>query len=248
MKKFTLSLLICISAISFGQNVAINATGATPNTSAMLDVAATNKGVSFPNINLTSETDAVTIPSPMPGLMVYNTNAAMPCGTALYFNNGTAAAPIWTCFNKTVRHFHAYDNAGRTNVNSGVLTLQPGCTINFTIPTGETADIKIDALLGGTNVSTTAGQYSLVDVVVYLDGTFLAQGGWDRTSCINPSGTNTNGFFTATITTWASGVTAGAHTLQLMAARSAGTSNVNLGGNCSTTTNCGEIHAAIFYK
>ena len=248
MRKIILLLLISFSKICISQNVGINATGAAPNSSAMLDVAATNKGVSFPNVNLLSETDAVTITSPMPGLMVYNTNAAMPCATGLYFNDGTAASPVWTCFNKTVRHFHAYDAAGRTNVNSNVLTLQPGCTINFTIPAGQTADVKIDALLGGTNVSTTAGQYSLVDVVIFLDGTFLAQGGWDRTSCINPSGTNTNGFFTSTLTTWANNVTAGAHTLQLMASRNAGTSAVNLGGNCATTTNCGEIHAAVFYK
>lgn len=248
MKRIFIFFLVSTALKINAQNVAINATGAAPNASAMLDISATNKGVSFPNVNLTSETDAVTIASPLPGLMVYNTNAALPCGTGLYFNDGTAAAPVWVCFTKTVRHLHAYDNAGRTNVNSAVLTLQPGCTINFTIPTGQTADIKIDGLLGGTNVSTTAGQYSLVDVVIYLDGTFLAQGGWNRTSCINPSGTNTNGFFLSVLNTWASNVGAGAHTLQLMASRNAGTSNVNLGGNCSLTTNCGEIHAAIFYK
>lgn len=248
MKKILLPLSVFFSAICFGQNVGINATGAAPNASAMLDVAATNKGVSFPNVNLLSETDAVTITAPLPGLMVYNTNATLPCGTGLYFNDGTAAAPVWTCFNKTVRHYHAYDATGRTGVISNVLTLQPGCTINFTIPAGQTADVKIDALLGGTNVSTTAGQYSLVDVVIYLDGTFLAQGGWDRISCLNPGATNTNGFFTAAISTWASNVTAGAHTLQLMSSRNAGTSAVNLGGNCATTTNCGEIHAAVFYK
>lgn len=230
------------------QNVGINSTGAAPNASAMLDVAATNKGVSFPNVSLVSETDATTISSPIAGLMVYNTNASMPCGTGLYFNNGTSSVPVWTCFSKTVTQYHAYDNLGRTGVASTALTLQPGCTINITIPTGQIADVKIDGVLGGTNVSTTAGQYSVFDAVVVVDGSVLAQGGWNRTSVVNPSGTNTNSFNVCTFSTWASGLTAGAHTVQLFSSRSYGNSAVTLGGNCTTTTNCGEIHAVVSYR
>lgn len=230
------------------QNVGINATGAAPNSSAMLDVASSNMGVSFPNVSLASETDASTIASPVAGLMVYNTNTSMPCGAGLYFNNGTSSAPIWTCFNKTVKQYHAYDNAGRTNVTSTALTLQPGCTINITIPTGQVADIKVDGVLGGTNVSTTAGAYGVFDAVVVVDGSVLAQGGWNRTSIVNPSGTNTNSFNVCTFSTWASGITAGSHTIQLFSARSYGNSGVTLGGNCTTTTNCGEIHAIVSYR
>lgn len=180
--------------------------------------------------------------------MVYNTNTSMPCGAGLYFNNGTASAPVWTCFSKTVRQYHAYDNLGRTGVTSTALTLQPGCTINITIPTGQVADVKIDGVLGGTNVSTTAGQYSVFDAVVIVDGAYLSQGGWNRTSVVNPSGTNTNSFNVCTFSTWAPGLTAGAHTIQLYSARSYGNSAVTLGGNCTTSTNCGELHAIVSYR
>ncbi len=250
MKKFTFTFIISliITTLTKAQNVGINGTGAAPNASAMLDVAATNKGVSFPNISLASETDAATIASPMTGLMVYNTNTAMPCGAGLYFNNGTAGAPVWACFSKTVKQYHAYDTGGRAGVNSTAFTLQPGCTINLTIPSGQIADVKIDGVLGGLNVSTTAGAYSVFDVAVILDGSFLAQGGYNRTSVVNPSGTNTNSFNVCTFSTWATGLTAGAHTIQLFASRFAGTSAINLGGSCATSSNCGEIHAIVSYR
>jgi hypothetical protein len=54
------------------QNVGINATGANPNASAMLDVNSNNKGVLVPNISLTGKTSAGPIASPATSLLVYN--------------------------------------------------------------------------------------------------------------------------------------------------------------------------------
>lgn len=53
------------------QNIGINATGATPNTSAGLDIDFANKGLLIPRIALTSTTDATTIASPATSLLVY---------------------------------------------------------------------------------------------------------------------------------------------------------------------------------
>jgi microcystin-dependent protein len=65
-----------------------------PSPSAALDVVATNKGVSFPNVTLQSATDAVTIPNPVKGLLVYNPGTVLaPAG--IYINNGTAGSPNW---------------------------------------------------------------------------------------------------------------------------------------------------------
>jgi hypothetical protein len=250
MKKQFLSLLFATtSTLIVAQNVAINGTGAAPNTSAMLDISSTNKGVSFPNVNLSSETDAVTITTPMTGLMVYNTNAALPCGAGLYFNNGTSAAPQWVCFTKTTRNFHAFNNAARSNVSSTTHILQPGCTFNFTIPTGQIADLKIDAVIGGNNSSTTVGVRNIVDVIIYLNGTFLPQGGWNRVSCNNTS-TAGNAFFTTSLSSWANNLTAGVYTVELRTARFGGTAGetITLGGDCSLTTDCGEIHGTLYYK
>ncbi len=66
----------------------------TPNSSAILDIASGNKGVSFPNIDLQSSNDANTIASPKKGLVVYNTGVTLsPSG--LYINVGTPALPNW---------------------------------------------------------------------------------------------------------------------------------------------------------
>lgn len=66
----------------FAQNVGINASGAVPDASAMLDVdvsalgASAKKGVLFPRVSLTSVLDITTIPSPATSLYVYNTATA----------------------------------------------------------------------------------------------------------------------------------------------------------------------------
>ncbi|WP_148285334.1 hypothetical protein [Flavobacterium sp. B17] len=65
-----------------------------PDTSAILDIASTNKGVKFPIVALTSYTDVVTISSPATGLVVYNTTSNAG-GPGLVINKGTSTSPIW---------------------------------------------------------------------------------------------------------------------------------------------------------
>jgi trimeric autotransporter adhesin len=95
MKKiYTLSLLISATqTLLIAQNVGINGTGALPASSAMLDVAASNKGVLMPRVALTSTTDVATIVSPATSLMVYNTATASTGATAVtpgyYYFDGT---------------------------------------------------------------------------------------------------------------------------------------------------------------
>jgi hypothetical protein len=243
MKKIAALFLLCsFTSALRSQNVAINATGAAANTSAMLDVSATNKGVSFPNVSLVSETDAATIPTPMKGLMVFNTNTAMPCGSGLYYNNGTPGAPVWTCFTKTIKNLHAFDISGRAGVNTTANTLQPGCSITFVIPTGQTADVKIDAFLGA--LASLGGTSAGFDAVIYFDGAFLPKGGWSRLIL------NANTFGVATLSTFVANVAAGSHTIELRSSRSSnnGACTLSIGGDCSLATNCGEINAQIFYK
>jgi hypothetical protein len=96
MKKI-LSLSSLFFALSLhAQNVGINATGATPDNSAMLDVQSTNKGLLIPRVSLTGVNDAATIPSPATSLLVYNTNASLTNGVGFYYNSGTPGAPQWT--------------------------------------------------------------------------------------------------------------------------------------------------------
>ena len=88
--RFTLRYLwIGISAFltvhSFAQNVGINASGASPNVSAMLDIASTSEGLLIPRVTLQSNTDATTIVNGnVTSLLVYNTTAAGAGSAAVY--------------------------------------------------------------------------------------------------------------------------------------------------------------------
>jgi hypothetical protein len=67
----------------------------TPDASARLEVAATNKGFLPPRVSLTSVTDNTTIPSPATGLLVYcKGDAGLAAG--YYYWNGNAWATIAT--------------------------------------------------------------------------------------------------------------------------------------------------------
>jgi len=96
MKKVILILVILIFTMHlFSQNnVGIGTT--TPDTSAVLDVAATDMGLLLPRVALLSVNDAVTITAPAHSLLVYNlgTGGLSPAG--FYYNAGTTVAPVWT--------------------------------------------------------------------------------------------------------------------------------------------------------
>ncbi|WP_138989312.1 hypothetical protein [Larkinella sp. C7] len=67
----------------------------TIDPSAVLEAESTNKGFLPPRLALTSETDAVTIPTPAKGLLVYHTGTNLK-GEGIYVNVGTPASPVWS--------------------------------------------------------------------------------------------------------------------------------------------------------
>jgi|GEM_PF-1925326 len=90
MKTFYLFFaLMLVSAISFAQNVGINADGSSPDGSAMLDVKSTNSGILIPRMTQAQRDD---ISSPATGLMVYQTNGT----PGFYYYNGSAWTLIGT--------------------------------------------------------------------------------------------------------------------------------------------------------
>ena len=74
MKKIILLSLLTIVTVAFSvaQNVAINADASLPNSSAMLDVKSTSKGMLIPRVALTGTADITTIASPATSLILYN--------------------------------------------------------------------------------------------------------------------------------------------------------------------------------
>ena len=94
MKKLLVFLISALALTnSFAQNVAINADASLPNSSAMLDVKSTNKGMLIPRVALTGNGDITTVASPAISLMVYNTTSAGSGTTAVvpgyYFWDGS---------------------------------------------------------------------------------------------------------------------------------------------------------------
>ena len=81
----TAAVLLAGAYHAGAQGMAINTTGATANTSAILDVSSTTQGMLVPRMTAAQRT-AITVGSTQTGLLVYQTD-----GTAgFYFYNGTA--------------------------------------------------------------------------------------------------------------------------------------------------------------
>lgn len=85
MKKNLLIVAsVIITYVTFGQNVAINSTGAAANASAALDVDMANKGILIPRVALTTTTAYAPVTgAATTSLMVYNTATAGAGSTAV---------------------------------------------------------------------------------------------------------------------------------------------------------------------
>ncbi|APD06770.1 hypothetical protein UJ101_01251 [Flavobacteriaceae bacterium UJ101] len=87
----TFSFLL-VSSLLLNAQVGIGTN--TPNESSILDIVALNKGVSLPNVNITSENDNITVPNPKKGLIIFNDGSSIHEG--FYYNSGTTTTPKWT--------------------------------------------------------------------------------------------------------------------------------------------------------
>lgn len=85
MKKIVFVLALILSLTSFSQNQNVGIGTLTPNTSAMLDVVSSTKGVLIPRVT-TAQMNAITVSPVTNGLIVYNTDSAC----FFYYNS-----PAW---------------------------------------------------------------------------------------------------------------------------------------------------------
>lgn len=97
MKRFILisTVFLLLSKSGISQNIGINATGAIPDVSAMLDVVSTSKGLLIPRVALTGVNDAGTIATPQTGLLVWCTGGGGLSPAGFYYNSGTTGSPVW---------------------------------------------------------------------------------------------------------------------------------------------------------
>lgn len=88
IKKILAAALLITSYNVQGQNVGINGDNSLPDSSAILDLKSTTKGLLIPR--MTASAIAVLV-KPAPGLLVYQTDSA----TGFYYNSGTITVPVW---------------------------------------------------------------------------------------------------------------------------------------------------------
>lgn len=81
--KLRLSLLFLLFTVLMYAQIGIGLPN--PDSSAMLHVSAKDKGVLFPSIALTSDTDVATVPSPADGLIVWNNGKAGLTEAGFYY-------------------------------------------------------------------------------------------------------------------------------------------------------------------
>ena len=96
---------------------------ATPNASAGLEVFANNKGLLIPRVSLVSNTNTLPItPAPAPGMLVYNTNAAMAGGQGIGFyvndNYSNPAVPNWVAVKSSLSGAGEWLRQGNANINA----------------------------------------------------------------------------------------------------------------------------------
>lgn len=88
VKFLPLLSLLTLSFFASAQNVAINTDGSTANSSSMLDIKSTTKGVLIPRMTAAQK---AAITTPATGLLVYQTDGT----SGFYYNSGTPASPVW---------------------------------------------------------------------------------------------------------------------------------------------------------
>jgi hypothetical protein len=87
-KLLACAALLLAANLAHAQGVGINATGAPADTSAILDLSSTSKGLLVPRLT-SAQRAAIALPAT--GLVVFQTDGAQ----GLYWNAGTPASPSW---------------------------------------------------------------------------------------------------------------------------------------------------------
>lgn len=125
MKRKLFILIAAMSAlniISYGQNVAINTTGAVANASSILDISSSTTGILVPRLVLTARNVAAPVTTPSNSLLIFNTatngtgqNAVTP--GYYYWDNATST---WMRLLNETNAWNTTGNFGTTASTSAI--------------------------------------------------------------------------------------------------------------------------------
>jgi len=176
MKTKILTSLLVLLSLGLIAQVSINTDGADPDSSAMLDLKSTTKGMLIPRITLTGVNDATTIATPATSLLIYNTATVTGLTPGYYHNSGTTGTPVWT------RLATGINDGSESKVTAGtnVIVTGEGTTASpYVVNTTDTLAIG-DTYQGGIIFWLDAsGQHGLIadtadqsSIVQWYNGTY----------------------------------------------------------------------------
>ena len=154
-----LALFLALTLPSSAQNIGINANGAAPSASALLDIdvsalpAAAKRGLLVPRIALSSTIVAAPVVAPATSLLVYNTATAGAAPNnvvpGFYYWNGAA----WTQMLAGVQGWGILGNAGTTPVTNFLGTTDPQ---DLAVRTNNTERMRVLGLNGRVGIGIAA--------------------------------------------------------------------------------------------
>jgi hypothetical protein len=159
--------LLFLTVCSFAQSVGINADGSSPQSSAMLDVKSTTKGLLLPRMTAAQKN---AILSPAPGLLIYQTDGSK----GVYQYTGTAwnqldygiASSQWTTDGANVYY---------TGGNVGIGTASPGSGLTVNAAVGPAIELQSAGQSKGyfvydaTNAVLGVGPGAVTNSVMFKD-------------------------------------------------------------------------------
>jgi|GEM_PF-3012733 len=178
MTKIYVLFSLCMLVVRLqAQNIGINATGAAPDHSAMLDISATNRGLLVPRISLSSTSDASSILNPATSLLVWNTNPSIAggTGTGYYYNAGTPAVPQWVRLVNDIdlSSVAGWQLSGNSGTSAATHFLGTTDQRSLAIRTNNKVRVTIDSLYGRVGIGTSlpVAALQVADSSVVFSGT-----------------------------------------------------------------------------
>ncbi len=166
---FCFAIMLGVVHSAWPQNVGINATGATPDASAMLDIVSSSKGLLIPRVALTATNAAGPITSPTTSLLVYNTATA---GTSpnnvtpgYFYWNGTKWVALLTASNTG---WTLTGNAGTDGATNFIGTTDD---VDVVIKTNNAETVRVVSG-GGIEIDAGTGVGSAAGDAISASGTY----------------------------------------------------------------------------
>jgi len=250
MKKLIYLFLLLFT---FGLNAQVGINTNTPDSSSIVDVFASDKGISFPKIALTGITDDVTIPNPQISLIVFNTNDALVGGVGYYYWTGLKWDFLFTDLNgfllDNLTKYYSKTNTVKQDFTPGQFsnTLSPIGSVltgnNWRVLDDLTMNVVVDRAVNQTIFTVTgmaqANNTSQGGTVQSVIGIFVDDILVDIKPVSTPMVENCS-YRPFTVYGTTNNLSAGSHTVKIAIKNLTSSSNVNItwGGKNTVGTTC----------